>query len=180
MTKANDLFEQHLEYLRTSAKEKGIHFADILDMVADAPPGNVALAEMLLTESPDKRAAMIIKRYRIQFYGWLADEGARIADKLIEARNLQHKNLAKGRPLAVKARQEKSAKKQTDLIEAIKALFDKPEKPGWGWTNPEIVTFLKKGNYGYADTTLMGTVKIEAAKYRKARKEQQASKFLKR
>jgi hypothetical protein len=90
------------------------------------------------------------------------------------------KNLDKGRPIAVKARKEKSAKKQADLIEAIKALFDKPDKPGWGWTNPLIVDFLKKGNYGYADSTLMVEVKREAAKYRKARKEEQANKYLNR
>ncbi len=96
------------------------------------------------------------------------------------AREPIKKNLEKGRPIGVKARQEKSAKKQTALIDAIKALFDKPEKPGWGWTNPQIVTFLKRSNYGYADSTLMGTVKSEAAKYRKARKAEQDSKYLNR
>lgn len=92
----------------------------------------------------------------------------------------QKKNLAKGRPLGVVKRQKDAKRKQTDLINAIKALFDKPEKPGWVWTNPEIVTFLKKGNYGYADSTLLAKVKIETAKYRKARKAEQASKYLKR
>lgn len=91
-----------------------------------------------------------------------------------------HENLTLGRPKGVKARQKIAKEKQTNLIEAIKGLFDKPDKPGWGWKNQDIVKFLSNGSYGYADSTLMVTVKKEAAKYRKERKTEQASKFLNR
>lgn len=89
-------------------------------------------------------------------------------------------NLAKGRKDGVKKRQETAAEKQDRLNKAIEALFDTPEKPGWGWTNPEIVEFLMKSKYGYAESGILQAVKIEAAKHRKAKKEQLASKYLNR
>ncbi len=94
----------------------------------------------------------------------------------------QKTNLAKGRKDGVLKRQEKAKKKQAVLNSAIKDLFDKPENPGWGWTNDEIVVFLKQRNlgYGYADSSILTVVKREAAKYYKARKEEQACQFQKR
>ncbi len=82
----------------------------------------------------------------------------------------QKTNLAKGRKEGVLERQKKAEKNRAVLINAIKDLFDKPEKPGWGWMNDEIVKFLKKGNYGYADSSILTVVKREAAKHRKTRK----------
>lgn len=91
----------------------------------------------------------------------------------------QNTNLAEGRPKGVLARQKKAKKRQTNLINAIESLFDTSEKPGWVWTNPEIVDFLKRtnNNYDYADSSILTVVKREVAKYRKARKEEQASKY---
>jgi len=166
VTKANDLFEKHLEYLRKEANEKGIHLADILDMVADAPPENVALAEILLTESPDKRAAMLIKRYRIQFYAWLADEGARIAEKWIEDRNLRTANLKKGSAAAGEKRTKKAAIKNAPLITEIQNVLGKHPL----WTAQRIADFLLKDSNPYGNTpkTILAKVKAEKAKYRKA------------
>lgn len=90
----------------------------------------------------------------------------------------QEEALAAGRLKGVEKRQEIAKEKNDVLMKAIASLFDKPEKPGWGWSNPEIFQFLKKANYGYKDNTLLQKVKLEAARYRKARKEQQASKYL--
>ncbi len=89
----------------------------------------------------------------------------------------QAMNLDKGRAKGVLARQKKAEKKKSDLINAIKALFDKPEKPGWGWTNDEIVVFLMRSDYSYAASSVLSVVKREAAKYSKTRKEEQASKY---
>ncbi len=102
---------------------------------------------------------------------------AGISEGMYVASLPQKMNLAKGRLVGVLARQKKAEKKQTDLINAIKSLFDKPDKPGWGWTNDEIAYFLMKGNYGYAENSILTVVKREAAKCRKARKEEQASKY---
>jgi len=98
----------------------------------------------------------------------------------IKAFKVRDANLAKGREGAVKKRQKMATEKQVLLINSIAALFDKPDKPGWGWSNPEIVQFLMKSDYGYAESVILQTVKLEAAKYRKARKEEQASKFMNR
>lgn len=95
----------------------------------------------------------------------------------IEAYKAREVNLAIGRKDGVKKRQKTADEKQALLIKAIAALFDNDNKPGWVWSNPDIVNFLKKGNYGYADSVILQTVKQEAAKYRKSRKEQLASKF---
>jgi len=85
--------------------------------------------------------------------------------------------LAKGRAKGVIARQEAAKDKQAKLIKAIADMFDKDEKPGWNWTNPEIAKFLKDKNLGYEYKSILQTVKREAARYRKARKERQASKY---
>jgi hypothetical protein len=101
----------------------------------------------------------------------------RAAERAVRrASKQQDEALAKGRKEAVKKKQEIAAEKQVRLIKAIADLFDKPEKPGWGWSNPDIVEFLKP-KFGYAASSIMQVVKREAAKFRKARKEQQASKF---
>lgn len=96
-------------------------------------------------------------------------------DKL-EAHMKQQDNLAAGRIAGVKSRQKSGAEKQGQLIRAIGELFDKPEKPGWRWTNDEIVAFLR-GSFHYAEATILKTVKREAAKCRKAGKLELASKF---
>lgn len=89
-------------------------------------------------------------------------------------------NLAMGPKQAAKDRKKKGDRKLADLTKAIGDLFDKPEKPGWGWGNQEIVDFLKKGNYGYAESTLLRHVKREVAICRKAQKTPLASEIPKR
>jgi len=88
--------------------------------------------------------------------------------------------LARGRAKAVDKRKAMAAERKDRLTRAIADLFDKPEKPGWIWSNPEIVTFLKtKGGFGrfYA---VEAAVKKEAAKHRKDKKEELARKYLNR
>lgn len=82
----------------------------------------------------------------------------------------QKRNLAKGPEAAAAKRKADAKKKKAALLKAIEGMFDKPEKPGWNMTSPEIVNFLlKSGNpYGYAESVILVTVKKEAAKYRKA------------
>ncbi len=88
----------------------------------------------------------------------------------VKAFKIRDRNLAKGRLDGVKTRKKTAKDKQSRLTKAIGDLFDKPDKPGWGWTNPEIVKFLKKGNYGYADSSIFTVVKREAAKHRRPEK----------
>lgn len=154
----------------------------------------VALTPILLKGTPEERlsalakleAEMIsnaggstIKVAKIAHIAGMAEMMIKVQHKT-KAFKVRDANLAEGRKGAVKIRQEKATKKQELLINSIAALFDKPEKPGWGWSNPEIVQFLMKSNYGYADSVILQTVKREAAKYRKVRKEQQASQLLNR
>lgn len=92
----------------------------------------------------------------------------------IEAFHQRQEALARGRIEGVKRRQEKAASKDERLMRAIAHLFDSDSKPGWHWTNKQIVDFLaQKGFSG----SLGGHVKREAAKYRKAKQQQLASKF---
>lgn len=175
MKKAQDLFEIHIDGLLKSAAKEGVEFADLLEAITrDAPaPMQWALRDLL---DPIKTVKPLIERYRPQFYEWMLDNLLEAAPKNWKAAAQQAKALAKGRINAVKKRQEEATKEQDRLINEIAHLFDKPEKPGWGWTNPEIVQFLKR-DFDYKASTIMQTVKREAAKFRKARKEQQASQY---
>ncbi len=110
------------------------------------------------------------------------------ADQLLEAgiseginiTSLRHKmNFDKVRPKGVLARQKIAEKKQALLNSAIKDLFDKPEKPGWRMTNEKIADFLVPCIH-YKRSVILVAVKREAAKYRKAEKQKQASQFPKR
>lgn len=94
----------------------------------------------------------------------------------IRAHDQQQAALANGRKKGVEKRKEVAAEKQRALTKAISDLFDVPDKPGWGWGNQEIVSFLKR-NFNYTDGTILAKVKKEVAKYRKARREDQASKL---
>ena len=84
--------------------------------------------------------------------------------------------LAKGRSQGVEARKKIAKENKDKLLTAISGLFDAPEKPGWNWTNNEITAFLKY-KVPYAESTILQTVKREAARYRKDKKEEQASKY---
>lgn len=85
--------------------------------------------------------------------------------------------LAKGRSQGVEARKKIAKENKDKLLTAISGLFDTPEKPGWNWTNDAITEFLKNRVPQYAESTILQTVKSEAARYRKAKKEEQASKY---
>lgn len=80
-------------------------------------------------------------------------------------------NLKKGPIEAAKKRTEKAAPKRATLDKAINDLFDKPEKPGWGMTNPQITAYLmKQGGYGYEKTTVHERVKTLARDHRAERR----------
>ena len=101
------------------------------------------------------------------------------AAAMIQATERRNKILAEGRLEGVKKRQETAEEQQTRLVKAIADLFDKPDKPGWTWTNDRIAAFLVP-TFNYTSGTILQTVKREAAKHRKARKDRQASQFPKR
>jgi hypothetical protein len=104
-----------------------------------------------------------------------------IARAFVEEDRKKSEALAKGRDIGVKARKEKAKKNRTDLENAVVGLFDKPDKPGWGWTNSEIVKFLAPRFAGiYTSSTIAQTVKRIAVEHRKARKLRQAKQFLNR
>ena len=188
MTKALDLFAKHLEYLRKEAERKGIHFSEILSMVADDPPAKVLRKEAKL--SLHDRVEPIIQRYLPQFYEFLANEFAeinqdqwemlklnrKVVNAALNAHNKQKAELDIGRKKGVEKRRATATERQRVLAEAIRQLFDKPEKPGWGWSNDEIVSFLKP-KINYKESTILAKVKKDAAMYRKARKERQAREF---
>ena len=136
------------------------------------------LAALILKEATPVNAASVFKASELLRKIKEADNKRVMAQlkKLAAAGLKQEQTLASGRLAGGKTRQETAKEKQATLTKAIADLFDKPEKPGWGWTNPEIGKFLK-GTVGYADGTIMQAVKLDAAKFRKARKEQQASKL---
>ena len=80
-------------------------------------------------------------------------------------------NLKKGPVAAARKRIEKAAPKQATLDKAINDLFDKPEKPGWGMTNPQITDYLmKRGGYGYTIKTVRVKVNKLAAEHREKRR----------
>ncbi len=192
MKTAKELFEDHLQYLHKLAKEMdNVSFEDLLGAISEPGGYQMMLGDLL---APDMLIIRMIERYRPTFYERLIYEQGKILNdhwqiiKLnpeevsaaIEKVRQQKKNLAAGRMEGVRARQKKASKNQCDLNSAIAALFDTPEKPGWSWTNPEIVRFLKTRKFNYADGSILAAVKREAARYRKARKEQLASEFLNR
>lgn len=193
MTSARKLFEDHLQSLRELAtKMENVSFEDVLGAISK-PSGHTMMLSDLLADQ-DTRINKMIEWYRPMFYERLIDEQVKILNdrwpiiKLkpeevsaaIKKVREQQENLAAGRKKGVLARQEKASKNQSDLNSAIAALFDTPEKPGWIWSNPQIVRYLKKHNFEYADSTILAAVKREKAMYRKARKEQQDSEFLNR
>lgn len=80
-------------------------------------------------------------------------------------------NLKKGPIEAAKKRTEEAALRRATLDKAINALFDKPEKPGWGMTNPQITDYLmERGGYGYTIKTVRGKVNKLAAEHREKRR----------
>lgn len=108
-------------------------------------------------------------------------EAEEAAMRLIKGWRQKKNALADGRVKGVEARKKVATQNRTNLENAIAALFDKPEKPGWAWTNPQIVKFLEEKFTGvYTPGTVAQTVKREAAKFRKDRKQQLASQFLSR
>lgn len=90
----------------------------------------------------------------------------------VQATERRDEILAEGRKKGVKERQKNAEDNKANLLKAISALFDNPEKPGWNWTNNEITEFLAKSSTAYKKNTIRQTVKREAARYRKARKEE--------
>ena len=90
------------------------------------------------------------------------------------------KNLYKGSPEGVKARQVNAKQNHANLDKAINDLFDTPNKPGWIWTNEIITEYLSKSLKVYKSSTILMRVKTLAAGHRKAKKEELASKYLQR
>jgi len=81
-------------------------------------------------------------------------------------------NLRKGPPAASEKRSREAKKKRSTLDDAINALFDKPDKPGWNMTNEEITDFLcNKANWGYERSGVLGRVKTLATMHRKKGRE---------
>ena len=90
------------------------------------------------------------------------------------------KNLYKGSPEGVKARQVNAKQNHANLDKAINDLFDSAEKPGWNWTNERITDYVSPLQNVYKSSTILKRVKTLAAGHRKARKEELASKYPKR
>jgi hypothetical protein len=192
MRTAREVFERHLESLRTLAREKDVHLADVLFTLVRGVP----LSELSrLSGTPNERYAALVNLYQTQFYEWLADEYIKTAGELSRMPMLndkkvseafkiakqQNANLATGRPKGVKARQDTAKHNQQNLKKAIDDLFDSPEKRGWRMSNEEITSFLcRLFDDTYQRGTILQSVKREAARHRKAEKERQASEFLKR
>lgn len=155
----NALSIQRMEKLsKGGLLEECINLLYILDATMEASKSHMELAIHLLSEA--KESSVVLANLRSD----------------ILRRNAV---LAVGRAKAVEKRKETAAEKQERLSRAIADLFDAPGKPGWGWSNSEIVSFLKRG-FDYADSTILAKVKTEAAKYRKGRKEEQARIYLNR
>lgn len=192
MVTANELFTGHLDKLKEMAAQNEIQLGSLLS-------GLLKKERNVLADLVNEGASTteLTQKYKLRYYEDLLNDclslienklwpQAKLSEtnqaKLNEAEAViatRNANLAKGRPEGVKARQAKAEKKKKNILAAIAGLFDKPEKPGWGWTNSEIVGFLVS-SLGYSEGTISPTVKREAAKYRKARKEEQARKYLNR
>jgi hypothetical protein len=87
-------------------------------------------------------------------------------ERLLDADHQQKEVLAQGRLAGVAARQTNAQHKKEALLKAIADLFDKPDKPGWRWTNKQITDYLKP-RFPYARSTTMRLVNLEVAKLRK-------------
>ena len=88
---------------------------------------------------------------------------------LIEFAKKSHKNLKDGRTKGTEFRKEKSTKNKAKLEKSIEDLFSDPTKPGWQWTNVEIVIYISKFNKDYKQSTILNVVTKVAAKCRKNR-----------
>ena len=63
-------------------------------------------------------------------------------DSFFHHRQQQEQILKSGRSRGTLARQAAAKGKREALVRAIAELFDKPDKPGWRWTNEQITDYL--------------------------------------
>ncbi|MBI5922030.1 MAG: hypothetical protein HY847_10355 [Betaproteobacteria bacterium] len=96
----------------------------------------------------------------------------------IEAARKLKENLAKGPRKAAENRTSEANDRNKLLERAINELFDKPDKPGWVWTNTEITSYLCcQSTIKSGKSAIAARVKTKAAEFRKRRKELLANQY---
>lgn len=124
-SKARAFFERHLAKLRQIAEERGAHFADVLAEVVETPN---QLAKMLdALRKPEERVETLTKRYREQYFEWLANIAIEGASRDFEASAARRR----GGQARAKQRQDKSMTACQKIIETEARLIAEGHRE-WG------------------------------------------------
>lgn len=183
--RARQLFDKHIVRIRELAEHQERSFVELMKILSGTEP---TLKYLLL--DPQKLEEVLIESYRPLYYETLVNDFSEQLEENFDLLSLDRKmvgdafhalsqkkaNLAMGPAKAAEARKKKSDENKRLLHKAIDDLFSRDDCNGYVMNNNQIVSFLKRANcdFGYADSSILSSVKKRAAQHRAERKNRMA------